>query len=191
MSRVPGPILRTERLVLQTPKPRDVSAYYRIVRHPAVIRRIAWEGPRNRREIAESIPRMVARQRRGESVNYILHDAESYELLGGCGVRNLREGRDSGELAYWLGRPYWGKGFMPEALTALIGHCFGPLGLHRLYATVFTNNARSAAVLRNLGFQHEGRLRQLIKKRARYRDADQYSLLRTDPAARRLMRAVR
>lgn len=191
MSRLPGPILRTERLVLQTPKPRDVSAYYTIVRHPAVIRGIAWEGPRNRREIAESIPSMVARQRRGESVNYILHHAESSALLGGCGVRGLREGRDSGELAYWLGRPYWGKGYMPEALAALIRHCFGPLELHRLYATVFTNNGRSAGALRKLGFQHEGRLRHVIWKRGRYRDADQYSLLSTDPAARRLLRVAR
>ncbi len=77
---------------------------------------------------------------------------------------------------------------MTEALAAMLGRVFRNVGLHRISATVFLDNPASAGVLRKLGFRHEARLRHTLRKAGRYRDADQYGLLATDLAARRLGR---
>ena len=64
------------------------------------------------------------------------------------------------ELGYCLASAYWKKGYMLEALTALIDHAFGPMKLRRLEADVDPRNANSMRILGKLGFSQEGLLRE-------------------------------
>lgn len=64
----------------------------------------------------------------------------------------------SGEVGYWLGEEYWGKGIAPEALEAFASWCFDTLGLIRLHAHVFVGNPASARVLEKAGFVREATL---------------------------------
>lgn len=188
MPRLPGPILRTERLWLALPKPRDVTGCYEGVRNPAVIRGIAWEGPRSRRDLEDLPARAARRQRTGAGLTYVLHPAGTREAIGVCSVHDLEVGVQlRARLGYWLAEPYWGRGLMTEAVAAVLGHAFRDVRVHRIGATVFPDNPASAAVLRKVGFRHEARMRHLLHKAGRYRDVDQYGLLATDAAARRLM----
>jgi [ribosomal protein S5]-alanine N-acetyltransferase len=76
----------------------------------------------------------------------------------------------------WAAR-HWGQGLMREALTALISQAFGAYGLRRLEAEVNPANVASNALLRGLGFQHEGLLRKRwVAKGAAY-DVNIYGLL--------------
>lgn len=81
-------------------------------------------------------------------------------LIGACGVYDIDYSNIKGELGYWLGRPYWGKGYAKEALALLLGFCFGSLRLNRVSVTVLAFNERSINLLRTLNFAKEGTLRQ-------------------------------
>ena len=61
------------------------------------------------------------------------------------------------EVGYRLARASWGGGIATEATSALVGHAFAALGLSRVVAVVYQDNAASRRVLDKLGFVHEGR----------------------------------
>jgi RimJ/RimL family protein N-acetyltransferase len=63
------------------------------------------------------------------------------------------------ELGYWVGVPYWGRGFATEAARAMIEFGFRRLSLHRIYAHHFVRNPASGRVMEKAGMQHEGTLR--------------------------------
>ena len=63
-------------------------------------------------------------------------------LVGAVGLRLKRE-HDRAELGYWIGVPYWGRGYATEAAAAVVGYAFETLGLHRVFASHYTKNAAS------------------------------------------------
>ena len=74
-------------------------------------------------------------------------------LIGGCGM-HPREGVP--EIGYWLGVPYWGRGFATEAARAVIDYAFGDLGYETLQAGARVTNPASRRVLEKCGFQWTG-----------------------------------
>ena len=67
-----------------------------------------------------------------------------------------RKGESGFELGYWLGRPYWGHGYMTEACQALIETAENSLGLTHIKAGVFEDNPGSIRILEKLGFEGLG-----------------------------------
>jgi [ribosomal protein S5]-alanine N-acetyltransferase len=63
------------------------------------------------------------------------------------------------EIGYLIAPAHWRKGYTREAVSALIDHGFGTLGLRRIFADVDPENAPSIRLLRRLGFREEGHLR--------------------------------
>jgi RimJ/RimL family protein N-acetyltransferase len=80
-------------------------------------------------------------------------------LCGGIGLR-VNEAHHHAELGYWLGVPYWGQGYATESAQAVLHYGFETLGLHRVYASYVTHNVASGRVLRKIGMQHEGLMRE-------------------------------
>jgi len=74
------------------------------------------------------------------------------ELIGGIGI-GVRDGEDW-ELGYWLGEPYWNRGYGSEAATALRNHGFSDLKLERVVAGHFADNHASGRILTKLGFRY-------------------------------------
>lgn len=103
----------------------------------------------------------------------------SFELMV-----NLRHAR--GELAYWLGTPFWGQGFTPEAGRAILDWGFSSLPLERVQAGVFVNNPSSARVQEKLGLTLEGRFREYYRKNGVQLDSEVRSILRREWEAGRL-----
>ncbi len=60
------------------------------------------------------------------------------------------------EFGYWLGKPYWGKGFMTEAARAFTSYLFEEEGMHDLAASFFKDNPASGVVLKRCGFSVTG-----------------------------------
>lgn len=63
--------------------------------------------------------------------------------------------RKSAEVGYWLGEPYWGRGYASEAIRGFTDWAFGHYDLVRLFASVFTYNEASARALEKAGFTRE------------------------------------
>ena len=91
---------------------------------------------------------------------------------GGIGIR-LGEDvhRHVGQLGYWLGEEFWGRGIMTEAVSEFVNYCFKKFPLHRIYAEAYANNLASARVLEKAGFVLEGRLRKNVVKDGKVLDS--------------------
>ena len=77
---------------------------------------------------------------------------EKGELIGGCGFDGLRIGKTHGaEIAYWLAKPYWGRGIMTAAVRRVCEHGVAEFGLVKIIAHVFDFNIASARVLEKCG----------------------------------------
>jgi ribosomal-protein-alanine N-acetyltransferase len=92
----------------------------------------------------------------------------------------VRERASRGEIAYDLGRAWWGRGVMREVMPALLRTGFVALDLNRLEAFVTPGNERSSALLARHGFRHEGLLRQYGRWRGRDWDQEIWGLLRAE-----------
>lgn len=97
------------------------------------------------------------------------------ELAGVVGMTVDRF--NAGDLGYWLGSAFEGRGLVTAACRALIDIAFHERGLHRVTICAEPDNARSRAVPERLGFKEEAILREAIKVGDRYGDEVVYGLL--------------
>jgi RimJ/RimL family protein N-acetyltransferase len=144
------PVLETERLTLRAPRFADAKAIAALV---------------NDRRIAENTLRIphpygladaesfvaAANAVDGERALLITRDAI---VLGACGIAR-RDGEEP-EIGYWLGLPFWGRGYATEAARGVIDHAFGDLGYDVLAGGARVSNPASRRVLEKCGFQWTG-----------------------------------
>ncbi|MCO5072706.1 MAG: GNAT family N-acetyltransferase [Rhizobiaceae bacterium] len=117
----------------------------------------------------------------GTALPLFVYENSSGKLLGGITLGNIRHGvAQSGQIGYWIGERYAGRGIMPEALKLLTKHAFDTLRLHRLEAACIPDNHRSIRVLEKAGFQREGLLRSYLRINGVWQDHFIYGLIATD-----------
>ena len=88
----------------------------------------------------------------------------------------LRDPLWAAYVGYWLGSHATGKGVTSAAVAMVLDHCFGPVGLHRIEATVRPENVASRRVLAKLGFRQEGVFRRYLNVDGAWRDHLIYAL---------------
>lgn len=91
-----------------------------------------------------------------------------------CGNIHYR----TAELGYYIGRPYWGKGYATSAVEQLCKHIFGHTDIIRIFAEPFARNAASCRVLEKAGFRLEGTLRSNAVKNGKVLDMRMYALVK-------------
>ena len=84
------------------------------------------------------------------------------------------------ELGYWIGVPYWDKGYATEAAQAVLRYGFENMQLQRIFAMHFKENVASGNVLRKIGMKHEGCMRQHILKWGKFIDIELFGILRQE-----------
>ncbi|MBN8782634.1 MAG: hypothetical protein ABS85_13895 [Sphingobacteriales bacterium SCN 48-20] len=87
--------------------------------------------------------------------------------------------RRSGEIGYWIGEPFWGKGYGTVAVQQLVHFTFTETNLTRLFAGVFGNNPASMRILEKAGFTKEAVFRQSVIKHNVLLDEHVFTLLKT------------
>jgi RimJ/RimL family protein N-acetyltransferase len=115
----------------------------------------------------------------GTLCNFAIALRQTGELVGAIGlVVTVRF--DRAELGYWIGRPYWNRGYCTEAAWAVLDFGFEALGLNRIHAIHFSRNPASGRVMEKIGMTHEGRSRQHGKRWGVYEDLELYGILRSE-----------
>jgi RimJ/RimL family protein N-acetyltransferase len=144
------PVLETKRLALRAPRLEDAKMVATLA---------------NDRRIAENTARIphpyktpdaegfIAGANKGGGEAVFLITLRDKTVIGACGVRLQDE---TPELGYWLGVPYWGKGYATEALHAVIDYAFTDLAHDALQAGARVTNPASRRVLEKCGFQWTG-----------------------------------
>jgi RimJ/RimL family protein N-acetyltransferase len=101
------------------------------------------------------------------------------EIVGGAGFGiGQFERRLSAEIGYWVGEPYWRRGFASAALRALTKYAFDNYELRRISAIVYEPNIGSAHVLEKCGYTREAVLRHAVVKRGNLYDVLVYATVR-------------
>ena len=66
----------------------------------------------------------------------------------------MTERDDECELGYWLGKPFWGQGIVPEAVKEMLRHAFEELGMTTVWVGYYEGNAKSKRVQEKCGFRY-------------------------------------
>ncbi|GAB7014895.1 GNAT family N-acetyltransferase [Methanogenium cariaci] len=117
------------------------------------------------RSSARSLPGSPAGSSCRSSSRLLLAIAVEGIAVGGIGIHLLDDVyRNTAEIGYWLGEPFWGKGIVTAAVSALVPVVFERFDIVRLQAGVFASNPASMRVLEKCGFVREAVLRDAITK---------------------------
>lgn len=115
----------------------------------------------------------------GTGIVYAITLHGTGELCGAIGL-GVKPEHERAELGYWIGVPYWGRGYCTEAAIALRDHGFRALGLHRILAVHLTRNPASGRVMQKIGMRHEGTFRQHQLKWGVFETLEYYAILRSE-----------
>ena len=169
--------LTTPRLTVRPLNEADAPALFAIFSHPEVMR--YWSSPPYTEiEHARLMLRHVQEgYATGGHLRLGIARRSDDALMGTCSLFSFQTASRRAEIGYALGRPYWGAGYMHEALTALVDYAFGALNLHRLEADIDPRNTASARTLERLGFRYEGLGRERWIVEGEISDTAWYGLL--------------
>ena len=147
-------MLETERLILRPWEESDAEDLYRYASNPEVGPIAGWPvhtSVENSREIIREVlsaPETYAVVLREEG-----HAVGSIGLMLGK-ASNIGIPDTEGEIGYWIGVPFWGRGLIPEATREVMRHGFEDLGLARLWCGYFDGNEKSKRVQEKCGFRY-------------------------------------
>lgn len=99
------------------------------------------------------------------------------QAAGMVDVHNISLKNECGEIGYWLGQAYQGRGIMTNAVRAVIKFAFDELGLHRLNLLADHRNQPSRAIAERLNFTHVALLRDEVKYHGKFCDMDLYTMI--------------
>jgi ribosomal-protein-serine acetyltransferase len=102
------------------------------------------------------------------------------QFAGVIGMHKIERMYRKGELGYWLGEAFQGKGVMTDACRAVVSYALGELELNRIEILCATGNGKSCALPRRLGFTHEATLREAQLVHDRYHDLHLFAMLKRD-----------
>ena len=141
---------RTERLVLRPWKESDAETLFLYARDPEVGPAAGWK-PHESVEESREIIRTVLSQPMTWAVCVSERPVGSIGLFP-CTQKQVPMGENELEVGYWIGRPYWGQGLIPEAVRALQRYAFETLDCPVLWCAHFDGNEKSRRVQEKCGF---------------------------------------
>ena len=145
--------IETDRLVLRPWGEKDAEPLFRWARDPEVGPRAGWEPHQSVEESARVIREILAVP---ESYAIVVKGRAEDGPVGAVGLKfgaasDLARNAQEAELGYWLARPLWGEGLIPEAAGALLEHAFLDLRLDAVWAGHYEGNAQCRRVMEKLG----------------------------------------
>jgi RimJ/RimL family protein N-acetyltransferase len=169
--------IRGSKITLRPLVKRDAPSIYKYACNRAISRYTFLPYPYTRRNAEEWVITSGERNASGIDVNLGIELPVSGEIIGMISLNNIDHFSRHAELGYWLGKPFWGRGYVREAISLILRHSFRELKLKRVYARVMHPNTVSARLLEKCGFKYEGTLRRNIKRHGRYLDELRYGIL--------------
>ena len=145
------PVLSTRRLILRAPRDSDIPALVQLADNLHVAQMLArMPHPYGEAE-ARAFIAMSGQKQPG--VSYALTLAGTGTFIGGAGLNVKDRGL---ELGYWIGEPYWKRGYATEAAHALVDLAFRSTGIQVLHVSARVINPASRRVIHKCGFQYAG-----------------------------------
>ena len=176
--------IETQRLILRRFRAEDAPAMYRNwASDPEVTKYLRWPAHTSESVSAWVIQDWINSCAKPDFYQWaIVLKENGPEPIGSIAGFDGNDGVGKIEIGYCLGRRWWGKGIMTEAVGAVIWYLFEIVGFNRIQACFDLNNPRSGAVMRKCGMRYEGTLRQYERNNQGLCDVAVYSILKSDMA---------
>ena len=173
--------LESDRLIVRRLEESDLEALMAVNGDAQVTRYLPYKAWASMDDAHAWFERMQRIQQDNTALQLVVVEKASNEAIGTCLLFKFDKNNGRCELGYVMRRSHWGGGYMSEALRAVIGAAFGPLGIRRLDALIDPANTASARILDRLGFVQEGLLREAyVERGGGYSDSAVFGLLRRE-----------
>ena len=176
------PTLETERLILNRPTENDLGDLILHLNSDNVFSENTFNIPfPYQNENAEFWIHELVNKGFEEKKNFTfaIREKENPKLIGAIGI-HLDKVHLKAEIGYWIGKDFWNKGFVTEAVREIIRFGFQDLGLNKIYATHFPYNPASGKIMQNCGMKLEATLKQEYFKNGKPIDVLKYAVLKQD-----------
>lgn len=105
---------------------------------------------------------------------------KSDNQLVGCVSFGMSLKRQLGEIGYWIGQEYWGKGYGTQASRVVMDYAFANMNANKIIGRHFAGNPASGKIMKNCGMTMEGLLRQDQVKDGEFHDICYYGILKSE-----------
>ena len=145
-------MLETERLILRRWAESDAASLFEYAKDPDVGPIAGWPPHRSEEESLGVIRNVFSAEE-----CYAICEKENGRAIGAISLKkngqtDMTERDDECELGYWLGKPFWGRGYVPEAAREILRRAFEALGMTTVWCGYYDGNAKSKRVQEKLGF---------------------------------------
>ena len=149
--------LETERLILRRWEDSDAEGLFEYAKDPDVGPIAGWPAHQS---IAES--RNVIKNVFNGKEAYAICLKTDNKAIGAIelklnGHTDMTERDDECELGYWLGKPFWGQGIVPEAVKEMLHHAFEDCGMTKVWVGYYDGNEKSRCVQEKCRFRYQWR----------------------------------
>ena len=143
--------LETERLILRPWREDDAKELFRYASDPDVGPAAGWPAHTSVENSREIIKNVLSREG-----TYAIVLKETGLPVGSIGIMhnaNIPTADNEAEIGYWIGKPLWGRGLVPEAVEEALRCCFEELGYERVWCAYYEGNDKSRRVQEKCGFE--------------------------------------
>ena len=148
-------MLETERLVLRRWEESDAENLFQYAKDPDVGPIAGWPPHQS---VEESLD--VIRNVFNGPEAYAICLKKDNKAIGAIelklnGHTDMTERDDECELGYWLGKPFWRQGIVPEAAREMLRHAFEDIGMQKVWCGYYDGNLKSKRVQEKCGFRYQ------------------------------------
>ena len=148
-------MLKTERLILRRWDDRDAESLFEYAKDPEVGPIAGWPAHRSIDESRDVIRNVF----QGKEAYAICLKTDE-KAIGAIELKlkdhtDMTDRDDECELGYWLGKPFWGQGIMPEAVKEILRHACADIGMTKVWVGYYEGNAKSKRVQEKAGFRFQ------------------------------------
>ncbi|MBV8326912.1 GNAT family N-acetyltransferase [Chryseobacterium sp.] len=168
------PVIKTERLLLSQLEEKDIPLITEYLKHKIysdLTSNIPYPYTENDAKLWLKMSLDAFENNSGYT--FAIRDQEG-QLMGAIGLHDRDD--DKAEMGYWIGIPFWNKGYVTEAAKAIVDFGFTKMNFNKIFATHFLHNPASGKIMEKIGMEKEAVLKQHIKKDGEYLDLVQYSI---------------
>lgn len=174
--------IETDRLILRRFTTEDAQAMYENwASDPEVTRFLTWSPHANVEITRSTLEDWTPRYAQMDYYQWaIVPRASANAPIGSIAVVAHHDMVKSAEIGYCIGRAWWHRGIMSEALAAVIDFLFDEVGMNRIAALHDVNNPNSGKVMKKCGMRYEGTHRQAARNNQGICDIAEYAILSQD-----------
>lgn len=174
------PVLQTKRLTLRPFTDGDLYDVNEYMAIEEVSRYLRWTPHLNLRETRGYLEFIQKRYRKGQHADWAVVLNDTGKVIGNCGFTSVDITNECCELGYVLSPSYWGKGYMDEALAALLEVAFQRLEANRVILQILEGNDASVRFALRNGFREEGREVNALMVKGDYRTVLRFAMLKSE-----------